>query len=118
MKRQQKLYFYRQTTNLNEETRQNERCQEVLFAEWADIQNITNLEDLNGVQVVELSYTHEATTLWLPRIANDMTCYRKVVQPDRSVRNQYFKVIGFSELNQTSKYMVLKLSQIDDGGDA
>lgn len=113
--RKQKLTFYEKVMKLNEETMKNDFTFKTLFQDWAEIQPINELSDLNGVQVIENGWTHTAYTNWLSRIANNMMCYVNEWQPDRSIKKKLFKVIGYQPIGQENRYMMIKLSEFTDG---
>lgn len=115
LKLQQKLMFTEQELVFDSDSRQNVQKQKILFSEWADVRNVQSQTDQNGNQIAELSYTHTAATRWLKSVDNNMLCYRRIMQPDRSITNQYFRVLSFEPYGQENRYMLLKLSEVADG---
>lgn len=116
IKFQQKLIFTEQEFNYNTETQTNERTERILFQEWADVRNAQTTEILNGSQVTENAVTHTAVSRWLPDIASNMLCHRRIRNPDRSITFQYFQVISFEPFSQENRYMLIKLSEVQNNG--
>lgn len=109
---QQKLHFTEQQFVYDNDQGANVQQEVVLFSEWADVQNVSEAVELNGVQLVELGYSHTARTRWISGISSKMKCHRLLRQPDRSVLKQSFIVIAYEPEGQDNKYMRLKLSAV------
>ncbi|GBR17530.1 hypothetical protein [Gluconobacter frateurii] len=109
---QQKLHFTKQEFDYDNDLGANIQQEVILFSEWADVQNVSEQAELNGVQLVELGYSHTAKTRWISGVSSKMKCHRNLRQPDRSILKQSFIVTAYEPIGQDNKYMLLKLSQV------
>ena len=115
-KYEQKLYFYEQSYEFNETTRQNELIEKILLSEWCDIRDQSAQQTVSGIQTNELGITHTAHIIYLNDVEKDMWCYRLIRNLDRSITKQTFKVVNFQRYQQDNRYMLLQLSEVVSNG--